>query len=357
MKKINKRVVKVVCFLLVFLICFFTVQGILSSNSNNTRRVNGLYAEEDNSLDVLYVGTSRVGTYVSPVQIYKNTGLTGFNMCFDGTSLGLYKLLIKEALQTQNPQAIVLNITGFDTPSQLQTRSIIDNMRWSQNKLDAINEYSDDGLFSFIFPITYYHIRWKDISPALGYTYMMLTENIKYHAYDEYSLGELLFEKKYPLKGQYTSSKVDKTEIADDWAPTEEVLVPEKEYMDMLDELLKYLSGLDCKVLFVNTPATPANSSDFQKKLNYIGKYLEDEGFDYIDYNYILDEIDFDLTTDMGDKYHGNVYGSVALSNAIGEYLDKNIEKPIEKSDEVIADWNKAVNVWDNCLKLYKAEE
>lgn len=355
--KPKSYVIRAICFLLVFGVCFFTAQEILKSNSNNTRRMNGLYAEDDNSLDVLYVGASQVETFISPVQIYSQFGITGYDLCFDGTSIGLYKLLIEEAMQTQNPKALVISLIVTDEPTNEQVRAVLDNMRWSTRKMNAIKEYGNDAFSTFVFPISYYHSRWKNISPALGYTYFMLTENKKYNAWDSYSLTDLYLKKIYPLKGFYTSDKAIDFNIVDSWKKTDKKVSPGDSYMKMLDELLDYLDDLECEVVFINTPAPYANTSQNQMQINYAGDYLRQRGYTFIDYCDGFQEWGFDFSSDMGDKNHANIYGSIKFSNTIGEYLKTNLIKTIpEKSKETKENWDNALSAWNNCLKYYDAD-
>ncbi len=355
---VKSRIAHICFFLLAFCTCFILVQSILSSNSNNTRRMNGLYAEEPYSLDVLYVGASQIETFVSPAQIYDEYGFTGYDLCFDGTSIGLYELLIKEALRRQQPKVIVLDVIITDTHTNEQARAVLDNMRWSAHKRNAIKKYSDDPLWTFVFPISYYHNRWKNLSPALGYPYFMITENQRYKAMDSYSLADLYLKKIYPLKGFYTSGVVDETEVIPDWKMTTERLAPDENYMEMLNSLLDYLDTLDCEVVFINTPTLQADTSTTQKQINYVGDYLREKGYVFVDYCENPDEYGFDLSTDMGDGVHANIHGAIKFSNILGRYLSEEMKiTPMEHTDKTITQWEKAVDVWHSCLIYYKIEE
>lgn len=354
--KSKSHIIRATCFILIFVLFFGIAQSILKSNSNNTRRMQGLYAEQDNSLDVLYIGASQIETFVSPVQIYSEFGITGYNLCFDGTSLGLYKPLIEEAMQTQNPEALVISLVATPKPTNEQSRAVLDNMRWSQHKIAAIKEYSSDPISTFVFPISYYHSRWKNLSPALGYTYFMIFENKNYSAWDAYSLSELYLKKIYPLKGFYTSNKIVDFGLDDDWEKTDEKLKPEDESIQILNELLDYLDSLECEVIFINTPSPDANVSEAQKKVNYLGDYVRQRGYTFIDYCDCPQDYGFDFSSDMGDSFHANIYGAIKFSHTLGEYLKSNVlDTASERSENVKENWQNAITVWNNCIKYHNA--
>ena len=69
---------KSIVFALIFLIITPFLGRFLLSNEN--RILDGFYYEKENSLDVLFFGSSHMYTGVNPNVIWKNTGITSYNL-------------------------------------------------------------------------------------------------------------------------------------------------------------------------------------------------------------------------------------------------------------------------------------
>ena len=83
---------------------------------------------------------------------------------------------MKEALKTQKPKLFIVELRGTcqskDTIWDVAVRRMVDNMKMSRNKIDAIQEvidYSEGGKnsidtsgWSYYVPFLKYHSRWKE---------------------------------------------------------------------------------------------------------------------------------------------------------------------------------------------------
>ena len=160
-----KNYLKAFVFIIFFIVIICVLNRVFSpvGSSEGGWYVAGamrdMYKQDRNTIDVLYVGDSNVYTGVSPLEIYNNIGVTGFSASTPGLDLIGSFYVTKEFFKTQSPKIVMLDTGEFFTTkdffTELSTRSEIDYMNFSLDKLDLINEeYFDFSLkekISFIF--------------------------------------------------------------------------------------------------------------------------------------------------------------------------------------------------------------
>lgn len=144
--------------------------------ANVLRPVNQIYgstwqaflAEPEDSLDVIYLGSSYAYCDVNPALVYESSGLTGFVMAGGEQTLSITYWYLKEIFKTQSPAAVVLEGTGlFFQPYQSYTQQNISLMPFSASKLGAIFTAAEPELRQgLLFDLYFYHSRWSQIRPA-----------------------------------------------------------------------------------------------------------------------------------------------------------------------------------------------
>lgn len=125
-------------------------------------------AEPKNTMDVLYFGSSYAYCDFDPVEIYRNSGLTGYVMGGSEQTMSLTYWYLREALETQHPQAVVIEPTGvFFEQYQNYTQTNVVYMPPSLNKLGAIFTAAEPELRTgLLFDLWFYHSRWKEVRPG-----------------------------------------------------------------------------------------------------------------------------------------------------------------------------------------------
>ena len=73
-----KKIVKVIAFILIFVVCFFTVQGLLTGDvdTRDYRRIKGFFQQEEDSLDAVFLGSSATYAFWTPAFAYREYGIT-----------------------------------------------------------------------------------------------------------------------------------------------------------------------------------------------------------------------------------------------------------------------------------------
>ena len=108
-----RRIVKIVAFFVIGIMLFFAVQGIFIpkwySDGATNRVLSGFFALENDTAEVLFLGTSHMGSGVSPMKIYEDTGIVSYNLATSGQPLECSYFLLKEAFKTQSPKVVFLD--------------------------------------------------------------------------------------------------------------------------------------------------------------------------------------------------------------------------------------------------------
>lgn len=119
-------------------------------------------AEEPESADVLYFGSSMVYCDVAPAIVYDETGLTGFVMAGPEQTMAITYYYVREALRSQSPQAVCVEVSGlfFDRYQNFTMANLV-QMPWDFNRLGAVvHGARPSEMAEALFPVLAYHERF-----------------------------------------------------------------------------------------------------------------------------------------------------------------------------------------------------
>ena len=333
MKSHIKFLIRVTAFSLILFMCINTVNHILvpkffvDDDWPYSATDVGFYEIEKNTVDVLFLGSSHAATFYIPQELYNNYGITSYNLSSGQQDMLTTYYWIKEALRSQHPRAIIIEtcmLFPYDTTQPLNvpeanTRKAFDYMKWSEVKVNAINDIcridENQSLLSYYLPNIRYHQRWKSLNN------------------DDFSSERILREKHFEMKGyialadRYTVKgepfEVDATVEAAEPAPVM------KEYMDKIVELCKE-EGI-ALILTTNPTTTPS-----VQKYNMLSAYAASNNIWYIDFNEknTYQAAVYNYETDNADYVHGNIDGAIKITNYMGLLLREQWDIEDGESEE-----------------------
>ena len=125
-------------------------------------------AEPEDSLDVIWLGSSYAYCDVNPSLVYNASGLTGFVMGGSEQPLSITYWYLREIFKTQSPSVVMLEGTSlYFKPYQNYTQQNVDQMPFSLNKLGAVFTAAEPELRAgLLFDLYFYHSRWKELGRA-----------------------------------------------------------------------------------------------------------------------------------------------------------------------------------------------
>lgn len=167
----KKQALKAVVFLAVFLWLLVTVTYIIRTNGDVKDRFTGFYAEKENTIDAILVGSSPVYPYYSAPALYGKSGIAAYPLSTNNQRPKAIKYLLKEAQKTQDPSLFIIEMRMFSMPDEewedtmIFTRGVTDNLKYSKNRVDAINALVSDRSerYTYYFDIFKYHSNWKTL--------------------------------------------------------------------------------------------------------------------------------------------------------------------------------------------------
>ena len=335
LKSNRSRAFIFLCIIAALVLVFDSCLGFADASRSNTV-FDEFYAQEENSVDCIYFGSSVTQrAYVVPVA-YKEHGVRAYSIACGTQPFVLTKYLMEEAQKTQDPKLFIVELKGVcKSPDDLWDaayRRVIDNMKYSLTRVDAIkamerfaaNAKEDTGVdetgLSYYFPIIKYHTRWN---PSKQPNYF---NNIYY--FNGYSLdGGLSFK----IRERHTLEYDEHTDPID---PVME---------ESLNELLDYCDTLEnAKVLFV---IAPYESSELgMGKLNYAKNIVEGRGYECLNFLPIekREELGLKDNTSYYNKEHLNYYGSLKYTEYLTSYIMENYGITDRRGQDGSGSWEEA---------------
>lgn len=297
------------------------------------------YAETDDSIDVLMLGSSAMYRYWIPPQAYKEYGFTSFLLTHASQDTRAVPYILEEALKYQKPKVVVVEVRqlpfeqyskisgDFDQPwSSYQFSRITAGMRPSLARTKMIhNLLVEDEENS--------EIEWQ--IPLLKYHDNLFTHPPK-------SLIKRLWNKKDPLKSTRQEAMVKK--LKTDYKTQDSDYSITQEDKDCIDTIYETAKKHDTEVMFVATPYV--GYGILRNIQDSLDKYMEEKNYPFFNMVDKESEIGLDTNVDFYNERHTNVSGARKLTSYFGRYLKDNYRYD-SNSEKVKKDWESAVKNWE----------
>lgn len=338
--KVRNEILSIVAFIILllttiyFLDRLFIPKWITNDDNSHSFITRGYYAEPKNTIDVLFLGNSDTYRGISPMKIWEDYNITSYSYVSAGQRIWTCYYMLKEALKTQKPKVIFLNVDNFFFNNQSSIgnyKKVFDNMKLSKNKIDALTDktfnFSYGQKASMIMPILGYHSRYNELTK----------DDFKYALSDYYNphkgMDITTVKKGYTKDYIYESDKRAKLNDTN------------KKYIDLIVKTAKE-EGIDIEFIWIPSP-----DSWKRERSNTVSDYAKENGIKFTDLNLNYKDFKLDFkedTCDEGD--HLNVYGATKVSEYLGKYINDNYK--FDKHDEkLITRWNKDLETYKNDIK------
>ena len=320
-----KKIIKAVAFILIFCICFFTAQGLLTGDvdTRDYRRIKGFFDQRENSLDAVFLGSSATYSFWTPAFAYREYGITVYNLANAKQEILTAKYLIDDARKTQPDALYIVNLVSVFEQYNFRIHSVLDGYPNTINKYKMIHHMAELGGYSlaermeFYFPIIRFHGRWNDL-----YTF-------DFKKTDEAYKGSSSYNSFVNLTADCSGGLWD----YDERKPVSEDL--EEGMIDLLD----YCEEENVNVLFVLTPQTTTDKYK-RGRQNTLMDLAESRGFKTFDMNKVAaTEMGLNDRVDFYNREHTNIHGSIKFTDYFAKYLIENYGFEDKRGDENFADW------------------
>lgn len=290
MKITGKNIRDSLLFLMILAALLFAASLLFRPKNNGTaygfqeERAYGFLGEPANTMDVYVLGDSLAECAISPLEIWKQTGITVYVSSTPNQKLYQSEEMLKMLLSHhQMPKMVILE----------------SNMVYADvEPMDVISHWLEMAV-----PAARYHDRWKSLQRQDWLLNVHYTD-------------------REPEKGFYRNTEVKATRearLAEYMAYTEKVkAIPgeNRMYLNRIAELCRE-SGI--QLVLMNTPSVKDWS---YRKHNGIEQIALELNTAYVDMNLMPDEIPIDWAQDTRDKgEHLNLTGAEKVSQWLAQYL------------------------------------
>lgn len=284
---------------------FFQPKNTMESSGMEDWEANAVMAEEENTIDVLFLGDSVTNCSVIPIQIWRDHGITSYLCTTPLQKLYYSKEFLYKVFETQSPQIVFLG-----------TSSIFLEFEQQDNARTAVE---------LAFPVFRYHDRWK-----------------KAGAFPEFISGmKIDYTNQDIYKGYHFSVKSEEIDVGDHTGYRNDVAWIPFICQDGVIEIKEICEKNNAQLILVSEPNA---AGAWEPHRHNAVQILADEwGLEYLDFNYKIEEMAFDWSSDTFDQGdHLNYYGAQKVTAYLGRYLENMGIFEDKRTDERYVSWNVA---------------
>lgn len=336
MKTSKMRVfIQVIIFISIFNFLLVSVSYMVRTNGDVKDRFSGFYAEKDDTLDIVMIGSSPVFPYYAAPKLWGETGIAMYPLSSNVQRPVAMKYLVQEAEKSQSPELYIFEMRMFTMGDEglrenmAYTRGVTDNMRYSYLRYKTIQsmvpEDSEEGRISFYLDIMKYHTNWKMLALPSEWA------NMTYH-------------KANPLKGYDFKDEVGPQPMPDCGGADGVTQIP-AEQEEYLRDLISYLQAEGRGALFLVSPY--GESLEEQQMYNYMEELVLSHGYPFLNMNNCYEKIGIIFEEDFADYgSHTNAVGAEKCTNFLREYLQEHYNFTDKRGDAAYASWDDSYQLW-----------
>lgn len=309
---ISKReIIKSVLFLLGLAMLIAASSMFFQPKNNNEAygmelpHANGILGEAEDTIDVLFVGDSISYCSIIPIQIWKDYGITSYLCGSTMQHLYLSKEFIEKTFENQSPEFVFLG-----------TATVFNHFTQQEKIWNSLEQK---------IPLLRYHDRWKTLSDWPEWETGFKTD------YDDSEIE----------KGYKYSTGIVEGNVGDYNAPTDALEWIPPINKKTLEELAEICDRNGAQLILLSEPN--AMGSWAPHRHNAIAVLAEEMGLEYLDLNYMPEEVPIDWATDTFDGGdHLNYAGAQKVTAYLGKYLWNMGIFEDKRGNEEYEAWNEA---------------
>lgn len=331
----RKKIAKGICFLIILLALFWGCQRMLQGkwiwkiSGKETDNITSTWDEyrrlDENSVDVLFIGTSHVYSGIDPMYIYEKSGITSYVLAGPGLRMDLTYMTLEEGLKTQTPEVVLLDMSAVHWQSQqkeAKIHKVVDQMPISKTKIEYAFNNGNEELkpLDVLFPFFRFHSRWDALTMD---DFKYLTNNLD----ETFVRGHFISYKTVTANFQFEKQV--------------EYTLSERN-LDYFQRIAKLCREKNVQLLLYKIPSP----TWYRTMSEGVAALAEEEGLTFWEPYYDIEEIGLDVNKDFRDESeHLNQYGTEKFCDYLMRYLEEHYELTDQRAENV---------QWNEDLEQYK---
>ncbi len=336
MRKLLKMpAVRAVCFVLLAALLLMYTDTVLMDTDGSSMP---FYAEPENTVDAVFLGSSLFCTGIDPVQMYRDEGFTGYVLYnWSQTPWAAYHYA-KEALKTQSPRVLVVEANMFLYGAQPAEIDAATNSVSNENALKIPGSANRAALALAMH-------RWQTDRPSLESLASLYRSHANWQGFEGQDLARF-YRRQAPATAKGYGPLYVTESFAAPAAPAPPQQLPalyegSLHYLEKFYELSRR-TGIALEFVAIpNTEYTEESYASLAAVLDWCSRHeLPVTDLTRTEVQYASG---FDFRQDMADYCHLNYRGARKLSALLGEGLQERHDLPDRREDAAYAHWDEAV--------------
>ena len=285
---------------------FVVDRTLRNKNVDGITTLQNYYEQEQGKVDVLFVGSSRVGLNIDLETLWSSYGISSYNLWASAQPFWGSYYFLKEAIDFNPPKLVVLEMQALSYGETFDDYRKLTNTAgyrfFSENRVGAVSAMVEKkSRLDYLLGLPEYHMRYHE-----------LEEN----DFKQYPNSERLIDDKGDYK-YYTRYKTEVKNIKD--VLSCKAVNEKQEYY--LRAILNFCKEKNIPIILLKTPVESANI--MQPYLNYAELIAREYDVPLLNYMALVEEIDL-RADDFLDGAHLNVWGARKVSEHLGNYIMEN---------------------------------
>lgn len=326
-----KKWIRAIVFLCLLALVLGEADSVLCVKSpHGVDQMRYLYLQPKNKVDVLFLGSSHVHCNVNTQILWDEQGIASY-LC-TGAEQPLWNsyYCLVEALKTQTPELVVLDMycpaRFYDDYQMKWIDENLDGMKISLNKYRAVKASAETDWVDYLLTFREYHSRY---------------ENLEAEDFQNFFWNR---EQQRTWKG-YTQLDNHAELTEPDLSHVTRVQEMTEKSQEYFDKILALTRKKGIPLVLVSAPYLPEETD--QEVYNYIERLAEEEGILFLNYNTtgMYREIGIDFSGDFADHTHLNAEGSRKYTEHLGRWLKENFEISDRRGQKGYESWEEQILV------------
>lgn len=338
------RLIELIAFIIAFIITSTCLMNALIVKGHSTEaRMYDVYEGYAHNTDVLFIGSSHAGHLVGR-NLWRDYGIAAYTIAGNSQPVDILYHSIVEFLKYETPKVIMVETAlipddSMESPDTEYEGRIQNGagFRYSSNYLQMVSEQ----IKNFNLPL-------KTEGIQLIYKWPLMHDRYKSLTKDDFVPDTPYFvsdtEPLYSVPEQEAQIVT-----SEERGPISDI---GREYLDKIIDLCQ---KENVPLVLFHTPY-PAPEITLAQQ-NTIADIAAENNVPFIDFNYLVDDIGFDVQTDQArDLNHLNLQGGEKVTDYLGKYLLNNYGLKDHRQDPGYDTWNKDLQGWQT-LQVKKSFE
>ncbi len=333
MKKRRKTILSTGAVVVLFCIAFLLISRLLQPKYMTDLEEGSFisqYYREAGGHDVIFLGDCEVYANFSPMELYRNYGITAYIRGTPQQLVWMSYYVAEETFRYETPRVLVFNVNAMrysEPVSEAYNRLTIDRMRWSGSKLGIVlaSMTEEEQFLSYVFPILRYHSRFDKLTRE-DFSYFFRVKDNSYNGFQLHT--EVVSAGSLPVKKALSDYRFG--EIC----------------FKYLDKLRLLCEDKGTELVLVKAPSLyPYWYEEYDQQIK---EYAAEYGLSFYNFVEQTEKIGLDFSEDTYDGgYHLNLSGAVKLSRYFGNILMEEHGLADHRQDPELAP------VYDKKLQMY----